>query len=384
VADLAATFRKPFAEQVAAFLLRLSNPVPTARWDDISREAHNSSFMVAGAIKADLLADLGQAVRKAIEDGTGLDAFAKDFRRIVAERGWHGWTGEGTEKGEAWRIRTIYRTNMRTSYAAGRLAQLVDGKYKYWIYRHGGSREPRIQHLAWDKVALAPDHPFWNAHLPPNGWGCSCYVDGARTEAGVRRLGGDPDKALPENWDARDPRTGAPVGIDKGWDYAPGRSTAETVLTLRDKFERLPPQASIDLIQDWVKSGIFEAWFAAPKGNFPLVRISEPDADRIGALKRVADLSAETAIKQKREHPELTIWDYAEAQRVVSEATEVIRDGPSSIVFLLEVPGANGYVLVVKATRTGQGLYVTSFRRVSADDGERARFVAQIRRRALE
>ena len=55
MADLAATFRKPFAEQVAAFLLRLSNPVPTSRWDDISHEAHNSSFMVAGAIKADLL-----------------------------------------------------------------------------------------------------------------------------------------------------------------------------------------------------------------------------------------------------------------------------------------------------------------------------------------
>ncbi len=35
--DLAATFRKPFAEQVAALRLRLGDLVPTVRWDDIER-----------------------------------------------------------------------------------------------------------------------------------------------------------------------------------------------------------------------------------------------------------------------------------------------------------------------------------------------------------
>ncbi len=37
MADLAATFRKPFAEQVAALRLRLGDLVPTVRWDDIER-----------------------------------------------------------------------------------------------------------------------------------------------------------------------------------------------------------------------------------------------------------------------------------------------------------------------------------------------------------
>ncbi|WP_425320094.1 phage minor head protein [Cereibacter azotoformans] len=232
VPDLAAIFRRPFPEQAAAFRLRLGNLVPTARWDDIRRAEHDRAFMVAGALKADLLTDLAAAVDKAVSQGGTLEDFRRDFRAIVERRGWHGWTGEGTKAGEAWRTRVIYRTNMAVSYAAGRMAQMVEGNFKYWVYRHGGSREPRIQHLAWDGLALPPDHPFWQTHAPPNGWGCSCYIVGARTEAGIRRVGGDPAKQLPEGWQALDARTGAPAGIDKGWDYAPGASAVQELIAM--------------------------------------------------------------------------------------------------------------------------------------------------------
>lgn len=223
--DLAAMLGRPFKEQVAAFRLRLGELVPTSRWDDISHEQHERAFMVAGALKADLLTDLAAAVDKAIAAGTGIEAFRKDFSAIVERRGWHGWTGEGTAKGEAWRTRVIYRTNMSVSYAAARFKQLVESRFKYWVYRHGVSLEPRLQHLAWDGLALSPDHPFWETHAPPNGWGCTCFIAGTNSEAGIRRLGGDPAKTLPEGWQKIDPKTGAPLGIGKGWDYAPGAST---------------------------------------------------------------------------------------------------------------------------------------------------------------
>ena len=122
---LTASFRKPFAEQVAAFRLRLGNLTPTVKWDDIQRAQHDRAFMVAGAQKADLLAVLAAAVDKAVSQGTTLDEFRRDFREIVERRGWHGWTGEGTKGGEAWRTKVIYKTNMATTYAAGRMAQLV-------------------------------------------------------------------------------------------------------------------------------------------------------------------------------------------------------------------------------------------------------------------
>lgn len=240
MADLTATFRQPFAEQVAAWRIRLGNQVPTAAWDDLWQAQHDRAFVVAGALKADLLADLAGAVDKAITRGTTLEEFRRDFRQIVAERGWHGWTGEGSVRGEAWRTRVIYETNMRTSYMAGRFAQLQRGNFAFWVYRHSGAAEPRLQHLSWDGVGLPPDHPFWATHYPPNGWGCGCRVFGADTAAGIKRLGGDPDKPLPDGWQTTDPRTGAPVGIDKGWAYAPGESVAQTVNAAMGKLPVLP------------------------------------------------------------------------------------------------------------------------------------------------
>lgn len=238
---LTAAFGKPFREAVAAFRLRLGNLVPTARWDDLWQTQHDRAFMVAGATKADLLADLADAVDKAISRGTSLEEFRRDFRRIVEERGWHGWTGEGTKAGEAWRTRVIYRTNIRTSYAAGRMAQLVEGGFKLWVYRHGGSVEPRIVHLGWDGLVLPPDHPFWATHAPPNGWGCSCYVVGARSFRGAQRLGGQPGKELPDGWQKLDPKTGAPVGIDRGWAYQPGASAVDDIIAaVKTKADRLP------------------------------------------------------------------------------------------------------------------------------------------------
>lgn len=231
---------RPFAEQVAAFRLRLGDLRPTSSWTDLAGQDHDRAFMVAGAVKADLLADLAAAVDKAITEGTTLETFRADFREIVTRRGWHGWTGEGTTGGEAWRTRVIYRTNMATTYAAGRHAQLVAGGYAWWVYRHGGSAEPRLDHLSWDGVALPPDHPFWAQHYPPNGWGCSCRVFGARTRSGIRRVGGDPGKALPPGWDRISPKTGAPVGIDKGWNHAPGATVADAINTVAGKFFAWP------------------------------------------------------------------------------------------------------------------------------------------------
>lgn len=237
---LTASFRKPFAEQVAAFRLRLGNLTPTVKWDDIQRAQHDRAFMVAGAQKADLLADLAAAIDKAVAQGTGLEEFRRDFRTIVERRGWHGWTGEGTKGGEAWRTKVIYKTNMATTYAAGRMAQLAAGNFAFWVYRHGGSLEPREQHLSWDGLILPPDHPFWATHAPPNGWGCSCYIVGARTLAGAKRVGGKTDVVLPKDWAAPSPKTGAPVGIDKGWDYAPGASVARVVAAMAEKTVHWP------------------------------------------------------------------------------------------------------------------------------------------------
>lgn len=75
------------------------------------------------------------------------------------------------------------------------------------------------------------DHPFWQTHFPPNGWGCHCrvYAVNAREYEKSKAAGqGDP----PDGWDNLDEKTGAPVGIAKGFDYAPGASVADELRQL--------------------------------------------------------------------------------------------------------------------------------------------------------
>lgn len=229
---VAGVLRRPFAEQAAFFRGKLGNLVPTERWTDMLRGAHDRGFMVAGAQSADLLAGLAAAVDRVAVEGVGIDQFRRDFAQLVQDSGWD-YRGEFN-----WRTRTIYRANIATSYAAGREAQLLAGDFPFYMYKHGGSVEPRPEHLAWDGLFLPADHPFWRTHSPVNGWGCTCRKIGARSREDARRLGGDPDKALPDGWDAIDPKTGAPVGIDKGWDYAPGATVSNAVQQMAAKTQQ--------------------------------------------------------------------------------------------------------------------------------------------------
>ncbi len=692
--------RLPFAEQIAFFRQKLGNLIPTERWDDILRNEHDKGFMVAGAMKADLLADLAKAVDQTKADGQSIQWFRKNFFEIVAKHGWTGWTGSDTKKGRAWRTRVIYQTNLLASYAAGRLAQLKDAGYRYWIYHHDDSvRHPRPLHQAWDGLILAADHDFWKAHYPPNGWGCfpgsqsvrcnaklglktwyageiveittrqgnrfvatanhpvltrkgwiaahrlaegeellsvktgverpsgisgvvddqeaeasaedlfealaaqglrpcrmspldfhgdahlrkgdihiagpdavlvdvinaasrkliteftlespnhgvvrgklissgaakrgmtvadavfsenpvdagsgiadfsgqlrladtrggvtlddvslhrivsgisgapggaqqslcsagcgfdvnppgllslgqtaqrntsvakstsqrasaapnlfrqlldaspgkialdqvvqirkfqwsghvydfvtdtglilaggvvvsncQCYISGARSERGARRLGGDPDKKIDPEWLKTDPKTGAPVGIDKGWDYMPGATVVDTVRALRDKLDKLPPQPSVAVIQDWLKTAAFAAWLDDPQGAWPLARLPDEDAGRLGAnaAVRVAYLSAESAAKQAKRHPELTPDEYLLAQRVVDAATaKVFKTNPTGTRSVIYIQERARYVLVVKATQEGDRLFITSFYRLHRDEARRDAEISRLLR----
>lgn len=217
--------KTPFQEQVAFFRAKLGNLVPTERWDDLWKSQHDRAFMVAGAAKADLLADLYRAVEKSIREGKSIQWFRQNFDQIVAKHGW-SYTGERN-----WRTRVIYQTNLSTSYAAGREAQIAAGGFPFKMYKHSDSvMHPRPLHLSWDGLTLPVDHPFWATHSAPNGWGCKCRIVGIRNEAMARRLGGKWGQEPPEGWDAIDPETGEQVGIDKGWGYQPGATVARGVL----------------------------------------------------------------------------------------------------------------------------------------------------------
>jgi hypothetical protein len=370
MAGINAVFGRPFKQQVAAFRLRLGNLAPTAKWTDIWQAEHDRAFMVAGAIKADVLADIAAMIDKAISQGTTLETFRKEFRAMVATKGWQiSPAGQGTKGGEAWRTRLIYKTNLSVSYAAGRFAQLVEANHAYWIYFHGASLEPREQHLAWDGLILPPSHPFWATHAPPNGWGCSCYIIGAGSMAGAIRRGGKPDLKLPDNWQALDPRTGAPIGIDKGWAYAPGASVARTLETIADKVAAMPPMTGADLIAEW-PDALFTAWSdrfqpfmtwslaGRPEGRSMIVGAMQPDVVRAAIRAGVTPVSAEIAITDRvllhifrdaKASPVSAEWMAALPQHLrnpVRVLLDQTNPGAPSLLLIFDVPGAKNKLAV--------------------------------------
>ena len=76
--------RQQFEEQIAFFRRKLN--LPSETWRDIQKSAHDRAFMVAGAMKADLLADLRKSVEQAVQ-GSSIGEFRKQFADIVAKHG---------------------------------------------------------------------------------------------------------------------------------------------------------------------------------------------------------------------------------------------------------------------------------------------------------
>ena len=183
----------------------------------------------------------------------------------------------------------------------------------------------------------------------------------------------------PEGWSGRDPRTGAPPGIDKLWDYAPGASVSEAVSALAPKLGTLPKPISTGLIEAMLSDAAFQRWFNAPVGNWPMARLGRADVDRLGVKSPIALLSPETLAKQIVRHPELGLAEYRAIQQIIDRPTLTLTDGPRNLIFLSENAGGSGYTLVVKAVVDNDEIFVTSFRRLSSDPAKRAREIARLK-----
>ena len=239
-------FSLPFQEQIDFFRQKLN--LPTEHYDDIKGAAHDRAFVVAGAMKADLLNDLRGAVDKAIADGKSIQWFRKEFAGIVQKHGWEGWTGSDTQAGRDWRTRVIYNTNIQASYNAGRYAQLTDPDLlksrPYWKYIHNDTvAHPRPLHQSWSGTVLPYNHPWWKTHFTPNGWGCRCRIAAvpASEYKGLPAPKGGTYIHIDRNGIAHD----VPMGVDYGWDYAPGASIGKAMQPfIESKIKTLPKPLS--------------------------------------------------------------------------------------------------------------------------------------------
>ncbi len=254
---------------------------------DIWRAEHAHAFTVAKAMQADVLETIREALDKSLAEGRTYREFARELTPVLQDLGWWGKavmvdpvTGDAVaaQLGSPRRLKTIYRANMRTARAAGqwRRAERTKKALPYLLYELGPSREHRDEHVAWHGTLLPIDDPWWNTHMPPNGWGCKCRVrQVSRAEAERLKTSGvpapgraqqiDPETGLPTGhltggrapvkttapavrmvpWTNK--RTGAvemvPEGIDPGWDTNPGKERGKNAQRfLEGKLEGMPKE----------------------------------------------------------------------------------------------------------------------------------------------
>ena len=173
------------APEKALEYLRNKGLLTTFFYDDIEKEMHHLAFTVAKMMRADLLGDVHDALLEAQKSGKRFDQFLKELRPTLQRKGWWGRkdivnpdTGEvKTVTIGARRIRNIFNTNMRVSYAVARCRQMKALETMvYWRYSAVLDRATRPTHAARNGTILHRDDPWWKTNYPPNGWGCRCKV----------------------------------------------------------------------------------------------------------------------------------------------------------------------------------------------------------------
>lgn len=190
--------------QEAIDYIRNKRLKPGFSYEDVWLEEHARAFTVAKCMEMDLLKDIQDSIAAALEEGIPYDQWAKDIKQTMISKGWWGRqemvdpkTGQKKEVqlGSPRRLETIFNVNMRSAYNVGAYQQTMESKaHPYLMYRIGNSKKHREEHVSWDGLVLRKDDPWWDVHMPPNGWGCKCYVR-AVSEARLKRL---KDKGIPD------------------------------------------------------------------------------------------------------------------------------------------------------------------------------------------
>lgn len=376
----------------ASRFLRNKGLRPSFSWLDVEPEEHAVAFAVAKVAEMDLLEAMRGEVQRALDEGLPFAQFQKSWRANPALAGWWGrkamedpLTGEVVEAqlGSPRRLRTIYDANLRSARAAGQWERIerTKGAFPYLEYTLGASETHRPHHADKEGLILPVDSPFWDEWMPPNGWGCKCKVRPVtRREAERRGISATPD--IPDR-KVVNKRTGdvqlVPVGIDPGWQRNPGklrRQAAEGLL--RDRLEGAPEAvvraALKDVATSWRTQRILKD--GAPGVSF-IASLPGELSRALGTTERLVRVSAVTADKQLREHPELMVSDYGRLADLFLDGA--VLDVGDRRLAIVERTEDQPWVAVVKVTEKLTELYLVSFYRIAS-----RRYLARLRKKGKQ
>ena len=374
---------KALPPQEAIAFFRQKGYRPIFSYLDMMHRAHSNAFTVAGVTRLDVLQDIRGLVDDAIANGTTLADFKQGMQEKLSAKGW--WqpvevtdeaTGESktVDLRKSRRLRTIFETNMRTSYAAGQWTRIQRTKktLPFLCYKTVGDARVRPRHRAWHNVVLPVDHPWWETHFPPCDWQCRCQAvqmtAGMVKRAGLRVWDEPPDDGPPVAF--TNERTGevtmVPKGIHPSFAYNPGEQSSFpdparfTGAAFGNEAARLAAQspAFADLVAG--RTG----------GAAPVGWVDDVIAKALDVAVRRVDLSSDTMAKQVARHPELTLTEYRQLPDLVRDGLAVKDDVQPAIHLFGLLRDADGTFQLYRAaiTRIGanEALSLSAFHRTSS------------------
>ncbi len=121
----------------------------------------------------------------------------------------------------SFQLETIFRTQTRIAYSAGRWQSLQDPDVQeiLWGYKLVTVGDDRVRdaHEPMDGTTLPKEDPYWEINWTPNGWACRCQMIAIYEER---------DHVRPPERVEVDGKTVYP-GADKGFRYNPGKVFTE-------------------------------------------------------------------------------------------------------------------------------------------------------------
>lgn len=236
---------QPLKNKEAIISFNGKNLLTTQSYLDVKAYQHALAFTVAKMMDEDLLADTRGLIQSAMETGTDFHESKKQLLPQLMSKGWlrlDPTISKDTDFG-AWlkqnkfisnRLRTIFHTNLQTSYAAGQWQRIQETKtfLPFLQYMPSLATHKREEHKKYYGICRPADDPIWKLIFAPNGYYCECWMK-QLTKSQADKVGISPETKL-NMVDYTNPKTGetykAPEGIEPSFAHNFDRFTAQDIV----------------------------------------------------------------------------------------------------------------------------------------------------------
>ncbi|PPA30457.1 phage head morphogenesis protein [Aeromonas jandaei] len=319
-------------------------------WHDVEAVAHAKSFTVAGVLKLDVLKDIRDGLQSALDNGDTYREFEQNLLPLLEQKGWIGKglvadpkTGE--LKGKQLtprRLKTIFDTNIQSSYNAGRyvqqMANVADRPYLERVAVMDIHTRPT--HAALNGFTAPADDPVWDYLYTPDGYGCRCRVR-ARSQSDVDKYGlnvqssegrmveveqqyGMPGKTITTM--GLTMPDGSVYTADAGFGFNPGKVAWQPTL---DKYEYRSARQYVS----GSLTGPDFGWALAnvaqldSRQRYPLAVRSRDQVVQAGAQGQTVHVGAAMMQSLASHTTPASVGDYLLMQQTIEQAEQIVQDG---------------------------------------------------------